>query len=34
MKIENLKIKNNLILFVPIFIIVFLIACTNTMEVF
>jgi hypothetical protein len=33
MKIENLKIKNNLILFVPIFTIVFLIACTNTMEV-
>lgn len=33
MKIENRKIKNKLILFVPIFIIVFLIAFTNTLEV-
>jgi predicted membrane protein len=33
MKIENRNLKNNLILFVPIFIIVFLIASTNTMEV-
>lgn len=33
MKIENRNIKNILILFVPIFIIVFLIASTNTIEV-
>ena len=33
MKIESRKIKNNLILLVPIFIIIFLIACTNTLEV-
>ena len=34
MKIESRKIKNNLILLIPIFIIVFLIACTNTLLVF
>lgn len=33
MKIESRKIKNNLILLIPIFIIVFLIACTNTLQV-
>jgi energy-coupling factor transporter transmembrane protein EcfT len=33
MKVENRKIKNKLILFVPIFIVVFLISSTNTLEV-
>jgi hypothetical protein len=33
MKIESRKIKNNLILFVPIFLIVFIVASTNTIEV-
>ena len=33
MKIESQKIKNSLILFVPIFLIIFIIASTNTLEI-